>query len=154
MNNTILLIIAIISILPLPIWVVKRANRQRPYKAVLLLAFITTGALFYAVVSNYFSAQINPYLIAAVYYGAATCATTLVFLFFSHKSEGFTAQYQRLEQDRWQRFKTRPAKPARSRRDRRRDQDDDYKTGIYGGHGFGGVSFRSFAHQYDFYDDD
>lgn len=131
MNHWILLIIAVISILPLPIWVVKRANLQRPYKAVLLLAFALTGALLYATYSGYFSAQISEVLFAAGVYGAITCATTLVFMLFGIKREGFTAQYEQLERDRWQAFEERKAESVSSRRDDE-DKNDDYGIGGFG----------------------
>ena len=146
MTNWILLIIAIISVLPLPIWAVKRANRQRPYKAVLLLAFITTGALFYVIVSNYFSAQINQYLIATVYYGVATFVLSLVFLLFGYRGENkdFTPLHETLERKRSGGSQMNQAKPARSQvegdvhvQDDSRRHGPGYCSGYRPGEGYG-----------------
>lgn len=137
MNNWILLIIALVCILPLPTWVVKRANRQRPYKAVLLLAFALTGALLYAIYNGYFSAQISEVLFAAGVYGAITCATTLVFMLFGfkHKGEGYQPLYEpeALEQAR---EKTRNFLGAHSGRDDDKSYDelhDEFHEGYYKG---------------------
>lgn len=114
-----LLLLGMASLAPLPVWVLRQANRQRPYKLLLFGFFLLTGALLYVSISNngYFSEPINNALLGAGIYGAISCIVALLAMAFGIKREGFTAQHEQLERDRWQAFEERKAESVSSRQD-------------------------------------
>jgi len=120
-----LLLLGMVSLAPLPVWVLRQANRQRPYKLLLFGFFLLTGALLYVSISNN--------VLGAGIYGAISCIVTLLAMAFGIKREGFSAQYEQLERDRCQAVEERKAEPVSSRRDDD-DRYDEWRDSWYRGY--------------------
>ncbi len=95
MNELTLQVIAIFSLMILPVWTLWRAHTQRSYKAVLFIVLlITCGAFYVLLFSGYISEQTTAlYLAMAATYGAITLVITVVVMFFAYKGVGEAGEY-------------------------------------------------------------